>query len=134
MANDLTPMIQSSMPYAGLLGVRARAEGDDLVGELDWRPELCTSNGILHGGAVMSLADALGGALAFQNLPEGATGTTTVTSATNFLRGVREGTITATSRILHAGRTTIVVDTEIRDGQGRLVARVTQTQAVLRPI
>ena len=44
---------------------------------------------------------------------------------------MRSGYVEATSRPLHAGRTVIVIDTELRDDDGRLVARVTQSQAVL---
>ena len=46
-----------------------------VVLELDWQADLCTANGLLHGGSVMALADACGGACAFANLPEGAAGT-----------------------------------------------------------
>jgi uncharacterized protein (TIGR00369 family) len=81
----------------------------------------------------MALADAAGGACAFANLPEGAAGTSTIESKTNFLRGVRSGTLTATARPLHVGSTTVVVETELRDDDDRLVGKVTQTQAVLRP-
>ncbi|HEY3239268.1 MAG TPA: PaaI family thioesterase [Acidimicrobiia bacterium] len=120
------------MPFTQLLGIEISAYGPDEVrATLAWAPELCTSDGILHGGALMALADSLGGAVALINLPEGATGTATVSSATNFLRAVRGGTVHACARPLHRGRTTIVVDTELRDDDGRLVARVTQTQAVL---
>lgn len=85
----------------------------------------------MHGGVLMALADSLGGLCAFLNLPEGAAGTTTIESKTNFLRAVTGGRVRAVSRPLHAGRMVIVVDTELRDDEGRLVARVTQTQAVL---
>jgi uncharacterized protein (TIGR00369 family) len=54
-----------------------------------------------------------------------------VTSTTTFLRAVREGEVTALARPLHAGRAVIAVQTDLRDGGGRLVAQVTQTQAVL---
>ena len=64
-----------------------RCRRERVVLTLDWRPELCTSGGLLHGGAVMALADAAGGACAFFNLPEGATGTSTIESKTNFLGG-----------------------------------------------
>ena len=87
----------------------------------------------MHGGALMGLADASGAMVAFLNLPEGAAGTTTISSSTNFLRALRAGAATATSTCLHRGRTTIVVDTVIHDDGGKLVARVTQTQAVLMP-
>ena len=78
----------------------------------------------------MALADTVGTWCAFLNLPPNA-GTTTIESKTNFLRAVRGGSVEATARPLHAGRTVVVVDTELRDDQGRLVTRVTQTQAVL---
>ncbi len=65
------------------------------------------------------------------NLPAGATGTTTVESKTNFLRGVRQGFVEASSRPLHIGRTVIVVETDVDDECQRLVARVVQTQLVL---
>ena len=105
---------------------------EEVRGELPWAPERCTSAGLLHGGAVMGLADTLGAVCAFLNLPEGA-GTSTIESKTNFFRGVREGVVTATSRPLHVGRTTIAVQTESRDDGGRLVALTLQTQAVLAP-
>jgi uncharacterized protein (TIGR00369 family) len=81
----------------------------------------------------MAVADAAGGASGFLNLPEGAAGTSTIESKTNFFRGVKEGTVTATAVPLHRGGSTIVVETELRDDEGRLVAKVTQTQAVLHP-
>jgi uncharacterized protein (TIGR00369 family) len=78
----------------------------------------------------MSLADTLGAVCAFLNLPSGA-GTATISSATSMIRAVREGHVVGEARPLHVGRTTIVVQTELRDPSGRLVAQVTQTQAVL---
>ena len=80
----------------------------------------------------MALADTAGATCAFLNLPEGA-GTSTIESKTNFLRAVRSGTVTATSRPLHAGRTVVVVETDVTDADSRLVAKVIQTQAVLQP-
>jgi uncharacterized protein (TIGR00369 family) len=86
----------------------------------------------MHGGAVMTLADSLGAVCAFFNLPEGAS-TSTISSATNFFRGVRDGEVRGAARPLHVGRTTIVVQTELRDANDKPVALVTQTQAVLAP-
>jgi 1,4-dihydroxy-2-naphthoyl-CoA hydrolase len=100
-----------------------------VVGRLDWAPELCTTGGALNGGALMALADNCGGICAFLNLPEGATGTATIESKTNFLRGVREGAVTATTRPLHRGRTVSVLETELVRDDGKLAAKVTQTQA-----
>ena len=98
---------------------------------MPWHEDRCTTAGILHGGALMTLADSLGGVCAFLNLPEGA-GTSTIESKTNFMRAVRGGAAHATTRPLHVGRQTIVLTTEIRDDDGKLVAVVTQTQAVLQ--
>jgi 1,4-dihydroxy-2-naphthoyl-CoA hydrolase len=80
----------------------------------------------------MTLADSVGAACAFLNLPPGAN-TTTVESSARFFRAVREGLVRATARPLHAGRTTIVVQTDLYDSGGRRVAQATQTQAVLKP-
>jgi 1,4-dihydroxy-2-naphthoyl-CoA hydrolase len=119
------------MPFAEAVSiVLESAEADEVRGRLAWSPERCTAGGVMHGGALMALADSLGGICAFLNLPEGAQ-TTTVASNTAFMRGVREGEVTAVARPLHAGRTVIVVQTDVRDETGRAVAQVTQTQAVL---
>jgi uncharacterized protein (TIGR00369 family) len=80
----------------------------------------------------MSLADNLGGVCAYLNLPAGA-GTATISSSTNFLRGVRDGTVSATARPLRVGRSVIVVQTELHDDAGRLVTQTTQAQAVIGP-
>jgi 1,4-dihydroxy-2-naphthoyl-CoA hydrolase len=132
---DPTQLVHSTMPLCAHLGVRGvRAEKEEVVLTLDWRPELCTIGGLLHGGAVMALADSAGAVAAFLNLPEGAAGTSTISSSTSFLRGMKEGGVaTATARVLHAGGTTIAVETAVTDADGRLMAKVTQTQAVLRP-
>jgi uncharacterized protein (TIGR00369 family) len=120
------------LPFAQTLGaVIESAEPSAVAGALEWAPELCTTGGALHGGALMGLADNLGGVCAFLNLPEGTT-TATIESKTNFFRGVRSGRVRGTARPLHVGRTTIVVETDLRDDAGRRVALTIQTQAVLR--
>jgi uncharacterized protein (TIGR00369 family) len=122
------------MPFAGLLGLEVVEQSPQQVrGRLDWKPELCTAGGVLHGGVVMAVADTTGALCAFLNLPAGA-GTTTLESKTNFLRAVRSGRLEAVSRPLHAGRSVIVVTTDLTDGDGRLVARVTQSQMVLSQV
>ena len=125
----------ASMPFSLAIGAEIEtATADEVTGRLAWSAERCTIGGALHGGALMALADSLGAICAFLNLPDGATGTSTIESKTNFFRGVREGHVAATSRPLHVGRTTIVVQTDLVDGtSGKAVAQVTQTQAVLRP-
>jgi len=119
------------MPFAAGLGIVLDAAApDEIRGRMPWAPERCTTGGILHGGVLMALADSLGGICAFLNLPSGAQ-TATTSSATVFTRAVRSGEVTAVTRPLHVGRSTIVVQTDLTDDAGRRVAQVTQTQAVL---
>ena len=128
----LTETAHASMPLAKTLGLEIiAASAEEVRARIPWEERLCTAGGILHGGALMSLADAAGAYCAFLNLPESAAGTATIESKTNFFRAVRDGHVVATSRPLHRGRTTIVVETDLHDAAGKHVARVTQTQAVL---
>ena len=130
--NQATRLVRDSMPLCATLGITAaEATSEQVVLELAWDPSLCTIGGALHGGALMALADSAGATCAFLNLPEGAAGTSTIESKTNFLGAAAEGTAVATARALHVGSTTIVVETEVRVGD-RLVAKTTQTQIVRR--
>ena len=129
---ELTAAARASMPFAEVIGVEVlAATAEEVLARIAWEERLCTAGDILHGGALMSLADAAGAYCAFLNLPEGAAGTATIESKTNFFRAVRNGHVIGTSRPLHRGRTTIVVETDLHDAAGKHVARVTQTQAVL---
>jgi uncharacterized protein (TIGR00369 family) len=122
------------IPFAAALGVELlEATRELVVSRLQWTPERCTTGGVMHGGALMALADNGGGVCAFLNLPEGAVGTATIESKTNFLRAVRDGAVTASSRPLHVGRTMVVVETELVRDDGKLAAKVTQTQAFHYP-
>jgi uncharacterized protein (TIGR00369 family) len=95
------------------------------------RPDLCTTGGILHGGAAMAFADTLGAVGTFVNLPPGK-GTTTVESSTKFVGAAKSGsTVTGECTALHRGKTTMVWQTTIRSPEGKLCAVVTQTQLVL---
>jgi uncharacterized protein (TIGR00369 family) len=133
MADDATAFLHAAMPLCATLGMRAVSlDAAAVVLELDWSATTTTAGGLMHGGTVLALGVAAGGYGAFPNRPAGATATATIESKTNMLRAVREGTVRATSTVLHAGGTTIVVETEVRDGAGKLVAKTTQTQAVLR--
>lgn len=129
--DELTTMLRASMPFMETLGATAiSASPDEVRVRLAWDRSLCTAGDLLHGGALMALADGAGGWCASMNVPEGA-GTATVESKTNFFRPLTSGSVDAVTRVLHSGRRFIVVDTELRDGDERLIARVTQTQAVL---
>ena len=125
------PDYAATMPLALTLGMTiTEATPAEVIGQMDWTEDKTTIGGGLHGGALMAFADSVGAVCAFLNLPAGA-GTSTTSSSTVFVRAVREGTVTATARPLHAGRSTIAVTTQLTDSSGRLVAQTTQTQAVL---
>jgi 1,4-dihydroxy-2-naphthoyl-CoA hydrolase len=129
---ELTNGVRGAMPFAETLGIEMiAASPDEVRGRLAWEERLTTAAGVLHGGALMSLADAIGAYCAYLNLPEGSSATATIESKTNFFAAVRSGTVEARSRPLHRGGRTIVVETDVYDEGGRHVARVTQTQAVL---
>jgi 1,4-dihydroxy-2-naphthoyl-CoA hydrolase len=130
-SQDQLAGLSALIPFADTLGIElVSATPEEVVGRLAWREELCTTGGLLHGGVLMSLADNLGGVCAYLNLPAGA-GTATISSSTNFMHGVRRGHVTATVRPLRVGRSVIVVQTELRDDAGELVAQTTQAQAVI---
>jgi 1,4-dihydroxy-2-naphthoyl-CoA hydrolase len=119
------------LPFADTLGITvAELTAEQASATMVWAEHLCTAGGVLHGGALMALADTVGALCAVANLPKGA-GTSTIESKTNFFRAVRGGVVTATCTPLHVGRSTIVVQTTLRDDGGKPVAQVTQTQAVL---
>ncbi len=123
--------LRDAMPFARQTGIAVTAAGTEEVrARLDWAPERCTAGGVLHGGALMTLADTAGALCAFLNLPPGAT-TATIESKTNFFRAVRDGHVEALARPLHVGRATIAVQVELRDADGKLVGQTTQTQAVV---
>ena len=126
-----TDQLLAAMPFAVATGVVLdSAEPGRVVGRLPWAPERCTAGGVLHGGALMTLADSVGAVCAFLNLPEGAT-TSTVSSSTSLMRALRSGTARAEATPLHVGRSFVVVSVDLTDDGGRRIAQVTQTQAVL---
>lgn len=128
---QLTELAHSQMPLSGLLGLEVvSGSPDGVVAMGEWEPEHCTAGGLIHGGYLMAMADSVGAMCAFLNLAEGAT-TSTIESKTNFMRSVSSGTITFTATPVHVGRSQIVVQTDATRDDGQLVARTTQTQAVI---
>jgi 1,4-dihydroxy-2-naphthoyl-CoA hydrolase len=118
--------------FPGLMGVGlVEVAADRVVAEMLVRPDLCTSGGILHGGASMAFADTLGAIGTVVNLPQGKR-TTTTDSSTKFVGAAPVGsTVVGECIALHRGRTTMVWQTSIRSREGKLCAVVTQTQLVL---
>ena len=127
-------MTDTGMPFSNLMGVEITVrEKDRVVGRLVVREDLCTSGGILHGGAYMAFADALGAIGGVLNLAPG-TRTTTLESKTNFLGSAPVGsTIEAEATPLHVGRRSSVWQTRITNAEGKLLALVTQTQMTIFP-
>ena len=136
MGQGMTPLDKINslqMPFAEFKGVAFTEAGlDRVVARMPVRADLCTLHHTVHGGAVMALADSVGAAATVINLPDGAKGTTTIESKTNFIGGAKEGaTLVATATPVHRGRRTQVWQTRIETEDGKLVAIVTQTQLVL---
>jgi 1,4-dihydroxy-2-naphthoyl-CoA hydrolase len=130
---DIAELQQRLQPlFPGLMGVTLlEVTADRVVAQMLVRPDLCTAGGILHGGAYMAFADAVGAVGTIANLPPGKR-TATTDSSTKFMAGARLGTtVRAESVPLHKGRTTHVWQTSITDEAGRLCAQVTQTQLVM---
>ncbi|HEY2358499.1 MAG TPA: PaaI family thioesterase [Phenylobacterium sp.] len=126
------PHSSTGMPFSDLMGVEVvEREKSRVLGRMVVREDLCTSGGILHGGAYMAFADALGAIGGVLNLAPG-TRTTTLESKTNFLRGAPAGsTITGEATPLHVGRRSSVWQTRITNDEGKLLALVTQTQMTI---
>jgi len=132
MTDALELLKQNALPFADLMGIElVSASPDRVEAKLTVRKEHCTLPDILHGGAIMALADTLGGMATFLNLDKGAS-TTTIESKTNFLSAVPLGdTALAQCTPVHRGRKIMVWQTRITRSDGKLAAIVTQTQMVL---
>jgi len=128
----MNPIATLQPPFADFMGMKITHVSKDRVeAELLVREELSNRNGILHGGALMALADNIGGTATVANLADGFR-TTTIESKTNFFAAISVGdTAHAECTPLHKGRTTMVWQTKITRGDGKLAAVVTQTQLVL---
>ena len=118
--------------FPGLMGVAlTEVTPERVTARLLVRPDLCTSGGILHGGAYMAFADTLGAVGTVVNLAP-RQWTTTTDSSTKFIAGAKVGTVVTGEAIaLHRGRTTQVWQTSIRNADGKLCAVVSQTQLVV---
>jgi uncharacterized protein (TIGR00369 family) len=134
MMNTLESIQEAMAPlFPGLLGMELReASAERVVASLQVRPDLCTTGGVLHGGALMAFADTLGAVGTFMNLAAGAR-TTTIESSTKFLRAAPSGSkVVGECTAFHRGRTTMVWQTLVKSEDGKLCGVVTQTQLVIR--
>lgn len=123
--------VEQLMPFAAQLGLQIEQSSPEAVtATAEWAAERCTVGGVLHGGYLMALADSVGAIAAVHHLPEGGA-TSTIESKTNFFRPVTTGTVHISATIVHAGKRTIAVQTDITNPAGKLVTRTFQTQVVL---
>ena len=129
----MTSLQPDMMPFSRMLGLELiSSDKDRIVAELTVTESLCTTGRIMHGGAVMSVADTLGAIGAFLNLPEGHKTTTTIESKTNFLRAAPlDSKLIAECLPMHVGRRLSVWQTTLRNEAGKSIGIVTQTQMVL---
>jgi 1,4-dihydroxy-2-naphthoyl-CoA hydrolase len=122
-----------SIGFPGLLGIEFEEAADGSVrARLELAEKHMAPNGYLHAGTVVGLADSVCGYGSILNLPEGATGFTTIELKTNFLRSARDGTIVCEARLLHGGRTTQIWDAAVTDPEDRTMALFRCTQLMLR--
>lgn len=123
-----------SQGFPGLLGIEFELPGDGVMrGRLAVAEKHMAPNGYLHAGTVVGFADSVAGYGCIFNLPEGATGFTTIELKTNFLGSAREGTIACEARMVHGGRTTQLWDATVTDADGKAMAHFRCTQLVLYP-
>lgn len=128
--NVANEALVTMMPFAERLGIRLdEASPQRVIARMAWAPELCTTAGVMHGGALMSLADTVGALVVFLGLAEGET-TATITSTTQMFRPVTQGTVRAVSVPLNRGRTTATAQTSLYDTGDRLISQTTQIQAI----
>jgi uncharacterized protein (TIGR00369 family) len=121
-------------PFAGFMGMKiTQVLPERVTAEMPVTSNLSNRNGVLHGGALMALADNLGGTAACANLPANGGSTATIESKTNFFAPIPVGDIAkAECTALHRGRTTSVWQTRVTRGDGKLAAIVTQTQLMMQ--
>jgi uncharacterized protein (TIGR00369 family) len=132
-APSMNKKANSQPPFANFLGLKITLVSPERVtAELPMREDLNNRFNIMHGGAIMALADNLGGTATTANLKDGES-TTTIESKTSFFAAIPIGDVAyAECTPLHRGRTTMVWQTRITRGDGKLCALVTQTQLVMQ--
>jgi uncharacterized protein (TIGR00369 family) len=132
--SDVNAPAHNQPAFAQFLGLKITAvTRERITAELAARDELNNRHGIMHGGAIMALADNLGGTGATANLKPGQS-TATIESKTNFFASIPIGDVAyAECTPLHRGRSTMVWQTRVTRGDGKLCALVTQTQIVIDP-
>jgi 1,4-dihydroxy-2-naphthoyl-CoA hydrolase len=136
--SELTPEMLNSRGAGhlpGLIGLRVVSlSSEGLESHLEVRKELMAPNGFLHAATVIAIADTSCGYACVANLPQGASGFTTLELKANFLGTTREGAIFCRATPVHLGRTTQVWDAVVTiEGTDRRIALFRCTQMVLWP-
>ena len=134
--DDLSPAALAAIgadSLPGLLGLEIVAiEGVVARGRLAVRPEIMAPIGFLHAATVVALADTTAGYGAWANLPEHASGFTTLELKANFLGTARSGIVVCEARLIHGGRSTQVWDATVsREDDGKTIALFRCTQMIL---
>lgn len=116
----------------GHLGmVITHLSASEVRSELPVRKSLMAPNGFLNAGSVTTIADTSAGFGCFANLPEGATGFTTVELKCNYVGTARDGTVECTATPVHLGRTTQVWDAVVKHREsGKTIALFRCTQLI----
>lgn len=119
-------------PFSNLLGIEVVAcTPEEVVCRMLVTEAMGNRNGVLHGGAMMTLADTAAGTASFINSPAEISNTT-VEAKTNFIRPVKIGdTVTARCAPVHVGRTTVVLQVTLTRGDGKIVGSTSQTHLFL---
>ena len=133
MTEDRIREIADQQPdFARMLGIQLIEAGPDrVVMDLPVTQALSNRNGVMHGGAILGLTDNIGGTASSLNLKPGEN-TVTMESKVTFLRPIRIGDVArATATAVHIGGTTQIWDIAVTRGDGKLAAKVTQTQMTI---
>ena len=131
--SEVNEAIKGTLP--ALLGIEyVDVQYGHVVSRMDLRSELLApTNGLLHGGAIVTIADSACGVGTALSLPEGARGHATVEVKANFIGSVRQGSVSCEAQLVHGGRSTQVWDATVRDEQTRKVIAVFRcTQLLFR--
>ncbi len=130
--NGLQQQLESS-PFAKLLGLEAvEAETGRVVLRLRFSEHLLQTLGRVHGGAIFTAADHASGWAAFSTLEPGEH-CATLEMKINYLAAVRDEDCLAEARVIHKGKTSIVVEANVRAASGKLTAKSLATFMIWRP-
>ena len=125
------PRFARAQGFDALYGLEVLEVTDELVrAQVAVRDELRQPFGLVHGGLYASMAESLASMATAMAVAEDGKQAMGLSNATSFLRPITEGTVHATARRLHRGRTTWIWDVEITDDAGRRCALTRMTIAV----